>query len=148
METVVIKTFDNTFSAHVVLARLEQSGIPAYLRDEYVVGIQPLLTNAIGGVKLAVDVLDAQKALLLLESFDEEHLHAAICPKCNQSLFEKKIRPAKMPEDAAFTIHIFDFITRSLQKLFKVEEDKEIFFQCAGCKYETYALPLNTVEHN
>ena len=54
MDIVTIRTFDNYFSANILLTRLRHAGIECYLKDEYTVTIDPLLSNAIGGIKLIV----------------------------------------------------------------------------------------------
>ena len=58
-----LAVFSNPVGAHLLIARLEGSGIRAFARDENVVSIEMGATNAFGGVK--VDVLDEdfEKAL-------------------------------------------------------------------------------------
>jgi hypothetical protein len=58
MELVTIQSFDNFFSANIQLTRLRAVGIECYLKDEYTVTIDPLLSNAIGGIKLVVRKTD------------------------------------------------------------------------------------------
>lgn len=48
MQPVIIRTFDNYFSANIILTRLQDSGIRCFLKDEYTVTIDPILSNAIG----------------------------------------------------------------------------------------------------
>ena len=54
MDIIVIKTFDNYFLANISLTKLRDAGVECYLKDEYTVTIDPILTNAIGGIKLVV----------------------------------------------------------------------------------------------
>ena len=51
---VQIRAFDNYLSAHIVLARLQDSGINCHLQDEHTITIDPLLGPALGGIKLMV----------------------------------------------------------------------------------------------
>jgi hypothetical protein len=55
-----LATFSNPTGAHLLIARLEGSGIRAFARDENVVSIEMGATNAFGGVK--VDVADEDYA--------------------------------------------------------------------------------------
>lgn len=137
MDTVVIKSFDTTFSASILLGRLEHAGITGYLRDEYTVLVNPLLANAIGGVKLAVDVNDAEEAMRILDEFEDEELKEAICPVCKHQEFAVLFRPL----DA-------NIIVSLLSKLFSksVPQQMEKIFRCAHCKYETDAMPFNTTD--
>lgn len=54
MEFIKLQTFDNYIEANLVLNRFLNEGIECYLKDEYTVTIDPLLSNAIGGIKLVV----------------------------------------------------------------------------------------------
>jgi hypothetical protein len=65
-ELVTIATFDNTVQANLVRNQLAAAGIRATLVDEHTVGMNWMLSNAIGGVKLIVreeDYDDAAKIL-------------------------------------------------------------------------------------
>ena len=54
MALTTVARFRNPVSAHIARARLEADGIPAFLADEYLVGVQWLYSDAVGGVKLNV----------------------------------------------------------------------------------------------
>ena len=47
---VQISAFDNYISAHIVLAMLLDADINCYLKDEYTLTIDPLLSPALGGI--------------------------------------------------------------------------------------------------
>jgi hypothetical protein len=66
MKTVIIQVFDNYISAHMAKGRLAEEGIEAWLGDEHIVTIDPILTNAVGGIKLLVPELHAEKAISIL----------------------------------------------------------------------------------
>jgi hypothetical protein len=55
-----------------MLQQLEAEGIRAYLQDEHTVTINPLLTNAIGGIKLMVYKDQVPRALELLSQLEAE----------------------------------------------------------------------------
>lgn len=66
---ITIKTFSYPAEAFLIKSRLEAEGIECLLKDELTIQVDPLLSNAIGGVKLQVkesDVEDAMKVLLEL----------------------------------------------------------------------------------
>jgi len=138
METVVLKSFDNYFSANIILSRLQQSGVDCYLKDEYTVTIDPLLSNAIGGIKLAVYIDDVPDASRLLQEFEEEYLRTIDCPRCTGNHITHVSRPAAR-----------NFITSILTWLFKSYSiDPEKIYQCQDCNYETKNLPELKLENN
>lgn len=67
-----LATFRKAEEAHLVRMRLEDAGIPAYLRDEYItqLGGAWMFPGEHGGVKLEVDDedYDAAKAFLAEEA--------------------------------------------------------------------------------
>jgi hypothetical protein len=69
METnTVVKVFDNYVFAHIAMGRLEEQGIRCWLNDENTVTVDPLLSIAVGGIKLMVPKSQAQRAIEILES--------------------------------------------------------------------------------
>ena len=54
--------------AYLLRARLEGSGITSYVRDENMVAVDWLYSNALGGVKLDVADEDYERARQILES--------------------------------------------------------------------------------
>ena len=54
--------------AYLLRARLEGSGITAYVRDEYLITLDWLYSNAVGAVKVDVSDEDYEKALEILRS--------------------------------------------------------------------------------
>lgn len=82
MRFVQIRSFDNYIPAHIMLQRLEGEGIRAYLKDEHTVTIDPILTNAIGGIKLMVFHGQLDRALELVEEYERAYRESIPCPKC------------------------------------------------------------------
>jgi hypothetical protein len=68
MNYVLLCSFDNYIPAHIAMGRLKEEFINCYLQDEYTVTIDPILSNAIGGIKLMVAETQAQRALDILNS--------------------------------------------------------------------------------
>jgi hypothetical protein len=136
MKTVTIKTFDNYFSANIILGRLQESGIPCYLKDEYTVTIDPILSNAIGGIKLVVNEADESDALKLLEQFNIDFLKTSVCPKCGGNNIELISKPGAG-----------NFITAVLTWLFSSYAiAPEKVYQCQDCMYESESLPESAPE--
>lgn len=82
MGLIKIRTFDNYIEANMVAGFLESEGIEPFLLDEFTATIDPILTNAIGGIKLAVKEEDAAKAKEILAAEDERKRKLMQCPKC------------------------------------------------------------------
>ncbi len=138
MKTVVLRTFDNYFKANIILTRLQHCGIDCFLKDEYTVTIDPILSNAIGGIKLAVDADMAETAQKLLLEFDEEYIRSAVCPKCYTNDILLVPKPGAQ-----------NFITAILTWLFSsYAVATENVYQCQKCGYESTTLPENMAEYN
>ena len=138
MQTVILKTFDNYFSANIILTRLQDAGINCYLKDEYTVTIDPILSNAIGGIKLAVAIEDAVTARKMLAQFDEEYNRSAVCPVCNKN----EIILVAKPGVTNYLTAIFTWLFSSYAVA------AENIYQCQHCGYESKTLPENTAAYN
>lgn len=138
MEMVTVRTFDNYFSANIMLSRLQQAGVNCYLKDEYTVTIDPMLSNAIGGIKLSVQKADAEMVAGILKQFDDEYLKSVQCPKCSTHNI------LLVPKQGAG-----NFITAIFTWLFSsYAVSAENVYQCQQCGYESKTLPENTSEYN
>ena len=79
---VAVRSFDNYIPANMMLQRLEEEGIKAYLQDEHTVTIDPILTNAIGGIKLMIFRDQLERAMSLIEDMEKQYRQAVLCPRC------------------------------------------------------------------
>lgn len=61
-QPVVIRTYDNTFSANVAKTRLEANGIPAILDNAIMSSVWDLPLASFGGVRLLVNPQDVESA--------------------------------------------------------------------------------------
>ena len=59
---ITIAKFTYTSEALITKGKLESEGIPVYMTDSLTIDIDPLVSNAIGGVRLKVENKDAEKA--------------------------------------------------------------------------------------
>jgi hypothetical protein len=83
-EPVIVGTYGDSIAAHLARMCLESEGIKVSVVDENLVTLDPLITNAVGGVKLVVSGADAQAARQVLrrpESMDEQRS----CPECGST---------------------------------------------------------------
>lgn len=86
-----IRTYTFSHEGAVEQSALTAAGIECYLKDEMTVQADPLLSNAVGGVKLMVHQKDVDRALALLtkngktNDEPEENLIATSeeCPYCH-----------------------------------------------------------------
>jgi hypothetical protein len=88
----VVARFPEPIMAHMAKARLEEEGIPAFVRDAHTIGIQWLYSIALGGVRVEVEEQYAEKAKALLqkdmsEQLTEEQWSGQVhpdlrCPRC------------------------------------------------------------------
>lgn len=82
METIILKRFDNPVEANIVKGTLEANGIFCFLQDEHSIGMNPLYSNALGGIKLLVRVEDETLAQDILQENDKEYKSKYVCPQC------------------------------------------------------------------
>lgn len=88
MDYVEIRSFDNYIEANIVLQMLQQHGVNCHLKDEHIVTIDPLLSPAIGGMKLMVHHYHVEKAWDLLNEAEREYLKSIPCPVCHHNKLE------------------------------------------------------------
>lgn len=131
MDLITIRTFQNYFSAHILLTKLRNAGIECYLKDEFTVTIDPILSNAVGGIKLVVKGKDKEEALKIIQFFDEEYMKSAVCPKCGNHTIELVPKKTTVNIATALLSWIFGNYAVSAENI----------YQCTTCKYESATLP-------
>ena len=102
------------------MGRLEEDNIQCWLKDEYTVTIDPILTNAIGGIKLMVASQQAERAISILRKLENEHKTLHPCPECNSLNIELVSTPRKT---ANWVSAIFGFLFTSYA--IPVEKDRK-----------------------
>src|SRR5215510_12922242 len=95
MNFVLLQSYDNYVSAHIAMGRLEEDGINCWLKDENTVTIDPVLTNAVGGIKLMVANTQAERAFELLKQFRSDQKSILKCGRCGSSNIELVTTPRK-----------------------------------------------------
>lgn len=89
---VTIARFPYSTEAQIVKGRLEADGIEVFLSDNITIDTDPLVSQAIGGVKLKVLAKDEEKARAIFQSIKAYALdddgNSIKCPNCKQEHIE------------------------------------------------------------
>jgi hypothetical protein len=83
MNFVELRSFDNYIEANIVLNMLQHANINCHLKDEHIITIDPLLSPAIGGMKLMVHHSHVERAWDMMERAEQEYLKDIPCPICH-----------------------------------------------------------------
>ncbi|MFA4866843.1 MAG: DUF2007 domain-containing protein [Pedobacter sp.] len=67
---VVFETYYNPIEANIIKSRLMDSGVQCFLSDENMITINPLYTQALGGIKLHLFEKDVNTARSILQDED------------------------------------------------------------------------------
>ena len=115
-----------------MLQRLEDEGIRAYLQNEHTVTIDPILTNAIGGIQLMIYDGQLDRAMQLINGFEQEYRQAVLCPQCQSTDMHYISQPNNVTNwFTAITTWLFGNYALSFKKVYK----------CSDCGYESESLP-------
>lgn len=107
MKHVVIQAFDNYVSAHIAMGRLAEDGISGWLKDENTVTIDPILSNALGGIKLMVCEDQSETAIRILRELEQTHKATNPCPKCGSLNVDQVSTPRKSSNWASMLVGLF-----------------------------------------
>ncbi len=131
-----IKTFDNSFEAHIWKEKFVANGIDAFLLDEMTSSTMPVWNMAIGGIKLVVADEIYTVALLKLKEFEVDYAQSATCPVCQKAGLDY------LPQKSGvnFLTEIFTWIFSS----YSVAVD--YVYHCASCGFESASLPPSVEE--
>lgn len=135
-DLVILQTFDNFFNANIQLTRLRAAGIECYLKDEYIVTIDPFLSNAIGGIKLMVRKDKEQEVRKLLREMNASADSQLLCPQCGSHKFI--LVPKRSTKNMATAIATWLFSSYAVSA--------ENVYQCTDCGYESETLPEGETE--
>ncbi len=127
MNFVPVWSYDNYIPAHIAKGRLQEDGIECWLKDDNTVTIDPILTNAIGGIKLMVQEVDAKRAWEILSRLQREHKATIACPNCGSHNMELVSTPRK-------AMNWLSAITTFFLGDYALTTDK--VYHCFDCKKE------------
>ena len=87
---IQLKTFSTISEAHVYKTILENEGIACFMEDEQMVSLDPILENALGGIKLMVNTEQYEQAKTFIQNFEhrpltDENNIPITCPTCQSS---------------------------------------------------------------
>jgi len=81
-----IAAFEYTADVQILKGKLESEGIAVFLKDEHTLNSDPLISQAIGGVKLQVFERDKERALAIYNAVRtyalDENNQPIVCPNC------------------------------------------------------------------
>lgn len=119
-----IRSYDNYITANLELSLLKHAGINCHIKDEYTITIDPLLSPALGGMKLMVEENSADEAKAILDASDRHYLQSIPCPKCKETSLEM-----------ITTITHYTTWTGRIKSLLINGQDKEVkrFYRCNNC---------------
>lgn len=91
-EFTTIAIFEYVADVQVLKAKLESEGIPVFLKDENILNTDPMISYAIGGVKLQVYTKDKNRAKAIYDAIrayaTDSEGNPIICPNCGASRSE------------------------------------------------------------
>lgn len=95
MDFIPIQSYTNYIDAHITMGRLEEEGIRCWLKDENTVTIDPILTNAVGGIKIMVSNEQAERAKAVLAAIETDRKKKFACPYCGSHNIEFVTTPRR-----------------------------------------------------
>jgi len=109
----------------ILKGKLESEGIPVFLRDENTINTDPLISDAIGGVKLQVYESDKEKAIAIYKQLKsyvaDEDGNLVACKNCGRKQLE--------------VVYLRNTV---FYKLFPFFEPKK--YRCDHCKFLSKSL--------
>jgi len=128
---VTIARFQYSTEAEIVKGRLEADGIQVFLKDNITIDTDPLVSNAIGGIKLKVFAKDEKEAKEILKSIKTQSLddrgHPIVCPNCGHQEVEMYSSIDSLKAFLSFIVGILTF-TLPFHTRYK--------YVCENCKTE------------
>ncbi len=132
MDYVELRSFDNYIEANIVLNMLQHQDIVCHLKDEHIITIDPLLSPAIGGMKLMVHSDHVEKAWDLMDRAEQEYLKNIPCPVCkSHALKTESITRKHQCKLGAIASMILNGHSLEITKIYR----------CSRCGYDFKELP-------
>lgn len=126
-----VAAFQYSSEAVIIKGKLEAEGIEVYMADSNTIDTDPLVSNAIGGVKLFVKTEDSDKARQILNEVSRYSLNdeggLLICPNCKNNKVEVGTTIKDLKSLLAF---LFTFIAVLLPVYTKYK------YRCNNCGHE------------
>lgn len=91
-EFSTLGTFEFPADVQIIKGKLESEGITVFLRDENTINSDPLISSAIGGVKLQVYTADFERAKRIYDEVrnyaTDDYGNLVVCPNCGATKSE------------------------------------------------------------
>ncbi|KJD33832.1 hypothetical protein PK35_03525 [Tamlana nanhaiensis] len=130
-----IARFQYSTEAQIIKGRLEADGINVFLCDNITIDTDPLVSNAIGGVKLKVlssQVEEAQQILSSIKKYStDDEGNNMNCPSCKG---EKIVLISTIKDLKSLFAFIFALIGNLFVTVLPVYTKHK--FKCEDCNYE------------
>src|SRR2546423_14815510 len=129
---VKLPSFDNYIEANIVMNMLQYANINCHLKDENIITIDPLLSPALGGMKLMVHHSQIERAMDLMDRAEKEYLKTISCPVCKAHKLVKEVVTKKHTNKLG-----------ALASVLLNGQSVEITqgFRCTNCGYDFKELP-------
>lgn len=115
-----------------MLNMLQHSNINCHLKDEHVITIDPLLSPAIGGMKLMVHHAHVERAWDLMDEAEQQYLQSISCPVCKaHALTTISVTKKHRCKLAALAYMLLNGQSVEVKKVYK----------CTACGYDFKELP-------
>ena len=132
MNYVELRSFDNHIEANIVLKMLQSENINCHIKDEHIITIDPLLSPALGGMKLMVHPSHIDRAWELIDTAEQQYLKSIPCPVCKKhSLMTVSITRSHKCRLSALASMLLNGKSVEIAKLYR----------CSSCGYDFKELP-------
>ncbi|TWO33855.1 DUF2007 domain-containing protein [Seonamhaeicola sediminis] len=130
-----VAKYQYSAEAQIIKGRLEAEGIQVFLADNITIDTDPLVSNAIGGVKLKVLSSQAKEAEQILESIKkysvDDYGNSISCPNCNSN---KTQLYSTVKDSKSFFAFIFALILNLFVTMLPFYTKHK--YKCDDCKTE------------
>lgn len=128
---IEIANYQFSSEAYLFKGKLESEGIEVFLQNENTINTDPLLSTALGGVKLFVNSEDVLQSRQILDSIPEYSVddkgELLSCPNCCS---QKMIMTTTIKDIKSFLAFIYGLLTLSMP-LFSKQK-----YKCESCNFE------------
>ncbi|WP_353168238.1 DUF2007 domain-containing protein [Flavobacterium sp.] len=128
---IEIANYQYSSEAYLFKGKLESEGIEVFLQNENTINTDPILSNALGGVKIFVYSEDVLKARHILDAIPEYSLddkgELLSCPNCGS---QKMNMTTTIKDFKSFFAFIYGLLTLSMP-LFSKQK-----YKCESCNFE------------
>lgn len=130
MNTFVnIARFQYSSEAQIVKGKLQSEGIEVFLADQVLIDTDPLVSQAIGGIKLNVYADDEERARAIISEIHDYSLddkgERVVCPNCDST----RVKVYTHIKDVrSFFAFLFSFLTFALPIHYKYD------YHCENCE--------------